>query len=147
MEQRDTSRRAVKGAFVSINMEDVLGLHHEVNDITNMSRFIKNLPTPVEETKVWCCDCLQPVCCPEPTEDNLTWNWALSARAQAANQLSYLVSGSEYSSTVDDDVFVTNPLSKQQEKVKLRSHEEFKWTRFHTIHLTYADGVEYNTKC
>ena len=62
MEQRDTSRRAVKGAFVSINMEDVLGLHHEVNDITNMSRFIKNLPTPVEETKVWCCDCLQPVC-------------------------------------------------------------------------------------
>lgn len=145
MKINDTSRRLVNGAFISINLEDILAVHHQVNDITNMSRFIKNIPEPYEEKKVWCCDCLAPVCCPPPKEDNLTWNWSLSARAQATNQLSYLITGNEFSSEKSEAV-ITNPLTRSTEKVKLQTQEEFQWTRFHTIHLTYADGVEYNTK-
>ena len=59
------------------------------------------------------------------------------------DQLSYLVSGGDFSVSRDAEARrVPNPLTGGHESVRVKTSEETRWTRFHTLHVTYADGAE-----
>jgi hypothetical protein len=151
VELQEHAHRAVRAAFVSVSIDDLMSVHHEVHDSVDMKKFIKNLPVPLDKDKDDCCSCCDDLSCCKiniGVFEYRFWKWGMFARAQQLDDLDFLVSGETYTHSKDKTASseVYDPLTRSTRNLRLETKETFTWSKFHTINVTYVDNVEYNKK-
>jgi hypothetical protein len=152
-------RRDVLAEFITVGVDDVLGIHHRVADYFDIKRLSKYEAVREEKESKYleakCCFDMCGITCPENYTECLTccpkefmniqfWKWSLHEEKRI--DLSAMVCREETKVEQLPEVILYDPY--KQHTVPMKSDTETRTTsrRYHTLNLTCIDPFETNRK-
>lgn len=152
-----TVRRDVLAEFISIAVEDVLGIHHRLADYLQMRRLSKYESVREEHAKYLdasccndlcsCCACGGPSCCCAPccpfSYDKL-WKWTMHEERRI--DLAAMVCREEKTVEHQPEVLLYDPVKQHNVPMAVDTECRTSSRRYHTLNLTCIDSFERHRK-